>query len=164
MKPMIGKIVDRIEAGDPFGGHGAPADAGETHLPAGALPQRAHQIGAEPVAGFLAGDQEDVERARRTGRAGSRHRPDASSRTPRTKSSGAVRKRRDALRLGDDRAAGHDRDAFKPRARRAFDGLRPDRRQIDAPVLAGLGRLDQNAADRRRIRPLRRNSATRASI
>ena len=73
---------------------------------------------------------------------------------------------RDRIRLRDDRSAGHDRDAGKPRARGFRDGARPDRRQVDAAVLSGLRRLDQHAARRPASGCARaaRSSAMRASM
>ena len=57
--------------------------------------------------------------------------------------------------LGDDRAAGDDRDAGKAGARGVFQCSPSDGRQIEAPVLSGLRRLDQDAdAARRRHAPL----------
>ena len=60
-----GKIVDRQQAVEARRGHLAAADAGEAHRHAGALPQRPHQRRAEPVAGFLGGDQENLQFAGR---------------------------------------------------------------------------------------------------
>ena len=59
-----GEIVDRKQADEARGGHLAAADAGEPHRFGGTLPQRPHQRGAEPVAGFLGGDQENLDLAR----------------------------------------------------------------------------------------------------
>ena len=53
--------------------------------------------------------------------------------------------------FGDDRAAGGDGQSGETRARHVLDCLRTDRRQIEAAILTGLGRLHQNAhAGRRR--------------
>ena len=49
------------------------------------------------------------------------------------------------LRLGDDGVAGDDRDAGKSALSRALDGARPDRRQVEAQILAALRRLHQHA-------------------
>src|SRR5260370_21570869 len=54
-------MVDGEEVGRAYGGHFAPADAGETHRAAGALLESAHQGGAQLVTRFLAGDQDDRE-------------------------------------------------------------------------------------------------------
>ena len=59
------EIVDRVEAGQSLGRHLAAADAGELHRPGGTLAQRPHQRCAEPVAGFLGRDQENVQPAGR---------------------------------------------------------------------------------------------------
>ena len=62
-EPDDRELLDRKQAGEPFGRHAVAADAGEADLPAGALPQRPHQRGAEPVAQFFARDQKDVDHA-----------------------------------------------------------------------------------------------------
>ena len=48
---------------------------------------------------------------------------------------GAVGGLRQLVGLGHDGRAADDGDAGQTGARDAFDGLRPDRRQIEAPVL-----------------------------
>ena len=75
---------------------------------------------------------------------------------------GAVGRRYQPFRLGDDGRARHHGDAGKPGARDAFDGLRTDRWQIEAPVLAVLGRLHQHAAAGRARRGHWRASRRRA--
>jgi hypothetical protein len=55
-----GKVIDRVEAGNPFGRHFAPADAGKGHIPGSPLPQRPHQRGAQPIARFLPRDEKHI--------------------------------------------------------------------------------------------------------
>ena len=64
---MMEKSSIGIQADQAGRGHLAAADAGEAQRFGGALPQRPHQRGAEPVAGLLGGDQENLELARRDG-------------------------------------------------------------------------------------------------
>ena len=60
-----GKIADGKQAVETRGGHLGAADAGKPHRRRGTLPQRLHQRGTEPISGFLGGDQENLQFARR---------------------------------------------------------------------------------------------------
>ena len=82
------KVVHRQQADEAGRGHLAAADAREPQRFAGALPQRAHQRGAKPVAGFLGSDQENLQFAGRLVRTPGRrdgHRSVPSALTPMTK-------------------------------------------------------------------------------
>ena len=59
-EPDDGKVIDRVEAGNPFGRHFATADAGKRHMPGSPLPQRPHQRGTQPIARFLPGDEKYI--------------------------------------------------------------------------------------------------------
>ena len=161
LKPMIDEVVDRERADDPGRGHRPPADAGEREPSPAPRDERARQRRAERVAGFFGGDEIDRQRSRRrspfiAARPRARRQRKSSAR-----SAAAITLRR----FGDDRAAGGNRNSGKAGARDILDRLRPDRRQIEAAVLARLRRLDQNAdAGRRRHAPLAAQSAMRASI
>ena len=64
-KPDDRKVVHRQQADEAGRGHFAAADAREPQRFAGALPQRAQQRGAKPVAGFFGSDQENLQFAGR---------------------------------------------------------------------------------------------------
>ncbi len=131
-----------MQADEAFGRHAAPADAGKLNTLPQPLAQRAHQRGAELVAGFLDRDQEDLGDAGR----GGGHESGPSGGTPMTKTPALSATCGDAIRLGHDGAAGDDGDAGKARPGHAFHGARSDRRQVDAAVLRRLRRLHQHAA------------------
>ena len=131
------KIAERKQARQPLRRHLRAADAGETHSGAATLPQRLHQRGAKPIAGVFAGDKKDVEAVR-----------SLMARLPRRrrhKNIGAVGLRHHLFRLGNDGFAGNHGNAGEARLRDAGNRLRPDRGQIEAPVLRRLCRLDQHA-------------------
>src|SRR4051812_27584417 len=54
------ELLDRKQRLQPLARHGVAADAHELHAVAEPLAQHLHQGAAEPVAGFLRGDQEDL--------------------------------------------------------------------------------------------------------
>src|SRR5262249_58357188 len=60
-EPNDRKILDRIEACDPLRRHLAASDPNKTHLSGGALPQRPHQRGAEPITRLLGSDEKDID-------------------------------------------------------------------------------------------------------
>ena len=145
------KLVDGEWTDDAGSRHGAPADAGERQRTAMARSQRTRQCGAQRIAGFFGGDDINRKRARlQLGRSSRRVLAHAGDENLRP-----IGSRNDLGRLGDDGAAGSNSEAGKPGARRVLDGLRPDRGQIEAAILAGFWRLDQNAdAGRRGDAPL----------
>ena len=64
-------------------------------------------------------------------------------------------------RLRDDGLAGGHGNAGKPRPRGLLHGLRPERRQVEAPVLHRLRRLDQHAGAARESAAAPRRAAPR---
>src|SRR5262249_50874209 len=78
------KILDRIEACDPLRRHLAAPDPDKTHLASGALPERPHQCGAQPITRLPRRDEKGIDDfggARWRG-----HRSAVWSRTPKTNS------------------------------------------------------------------------------
>ena len=118
----------------------AAADALEPHGVAEALAQHLHQVGAEPVAGFLRRDQKYLSR-------------DVGGRARRHHAGRPVTKR-PALSAASIIACGSATivlpatigNAGEPGVGRTFDGSRPHRRQVEAQILPALGRLHQHAA------------------
>ena len=141
LTPDDRQLVDRERADDPRGRHGASADAGELQRAAAAARRaraparrRAHRRipPRRRDRSTAAADRRVIHRA-------------ASSRTPTKKifarSAAAMTLAGSAMMVLPAATA----TPGKPGARDIFDGLRADRRQIEAAVLAGLWRLDQNA-------------------
>ena len=144
-KPHHGDVVQR-ETGSamPSAAIACAADAAEgAAAPRRASLQRAHQLGAELVAQFLAGDDKDASAAQ----------PPAA---PSTGRSTATTKEAEAIGLARASPSGRaTRDEPAPTAmpesparRRFADGARPDRRHVDAKVLSALRRLDEDARPR----------------
>ena len=158
-KPMIARSSSGNRLGTPWPRHLRAADAGKSRVRTAPRLMRRDQRGAEPVAGFLAGHQKDMRGRRAAHRA-------VPAGAPIDENIGVVGGRDQPFRLGDDGRAGHHGDAGKSGARHAVDRLRADRRQIEAPVLPGLGRLHQHAGAGRRAdaAAARAVSATRSSI
>ncbi len=126
----------------PFGRHRVAADAAETQpLRAASRLQRAHQLGPELVARFLAGDDPDRQGAVTSMGSAIQGSSTATRNRPRRSASASV-----FVLVEDEGGAGADGDAR--RARRAPPRHRPraDRRHVDAQVLAALRRLDEDAA------------------
>ena len=145
----------RKQRGQAFRRHVVAADAAKFDRRAVPRLQRLHQRGAEPVAGFLASRPERPSCA-----CAARLR-----RTPTTNMPARSAFCDELLRLRDDGAAGDHRNAGKTGARHPLDGARPDRGQIETPILPGFGAFTSTPMPAgMRMRPLRRNSATRASI
>ena len=69
-KPDDRQFLDRKQRRQSLARHRAAADALELHRAAEPLAQHLHQIGAEPVAGFLRRDQEYLPAAGELARAG----------------------------------------------------------------------------------------------
>ena len=113
--------------------------------------ERANERRAERVAGFLRGDEIDRQRSRPR-RAVHRR---ASPATPTKK---ILARSAAALTCAGSATIALPAATARPGktgARDVLDGLRPDRRQIKAAILAGFRRLDQNAdAGRLRHAPL----------
>ena len=161
------EIVGRMQAGEAFGRHPAAADAGELHGLAEPLPQRAHQRGAELIAGFFDRDQKDLQRP-----AGVRRRRSSSvidrfhRRTRRRRRRRRGRRRR---RCGPARRRWCCRPRRRCRPGPRAPRLRPcaarskaDRSGGPAP---GFGAFTSTPPPCRAwIRPLPRSSASRASI
>ena len=145
------KIVDRIKAGHPFGRHLTAADAGKAHMPDSPLPQRPHQRGAEPITRFLTGDEKHIDCFGADARAAltqsSRSHPVAHTDHEQSLAVGGA-----PVSSGSAMIVLPATTAIpaKPCPRRAFDRSRPDRRQVDTPILPALCRLDQYAVSRGR--------------
>ena len=127
--------------------HRPAADAVEPHRAAKALAQHLHQAGAEPIAGFLGRDQEDVSRdVRRCPRR--RHAGRPVTKRPLASAASIM-----ACGIGDHGVAGDDRNPGQLGRSGALDGPRSHGRQIEPQVLPALGRLDQHATRRRGANP-----------
>ena len=158
-KPMIARSPSGNRLGSALRRHLRAADAGKATRPGLRRLMRGDQRGAEPIAGFLAGHQEDM-RSQRGG-----HRS-VSAGDADDENVGAVGRRDQPLRLGDDRSRPPPRRCRQvPRARR----LRPSADRSTADRSAGPGRASAPSPARRcpaarACGPLARISATRASI
>ena len=129
------------------------ADAGEAHLAAGRLGKRLHQAGAERVARFLAGDEEDLQRraaARSAVMAAAAASPSAAARMKVPLSSAAFSvSARSAIIT---RPASMTMPA-SPALTTAGDRARADGRHVDAQVLLRLGALGEHAGAARPFHP-----------
>src|SRR5262249_47483239 len=148
-EPNDRKILDRIEACDPFCRHLAAPDTDKTHLPGGTLPQRPHQRGAEPITRLFSGDEKDIEGFGGAGGAHwGGHRSAAWSRTPRTNSrsrSAVAPMRSGSATMVLPATTAMPAASPPPRAsaRRGRSGG-----QRAPPILPALCRLDQHAPSR----------------
>ena len=116
------------------------ADADELDRPSAHRAKRANEIGAEQIAGFLAGDNGDAQR-----RAARRSRAVLPA-GRRRRGPSALASAQHRLIVEDQRAAGLDADAGEPGLVRRGDRLRSDRRHVGAQFLSRLGAFDDDAA------------------
>ena len=145
------ELVDRERARESLAAMCVSADAAEADIRT-RLPQRAHQRGAEAVAGLLAPPREKLSSGRPVIARGSRR---CRRRTALPRSAAV----RDRVGLGDDRAAGDDRDTGKPGARR-----RPRRSAGRSPAGRSGGPVRASAPSPARRRPRRRDAAAFAQL
>ena len=110
--PMIDSSSIGNSDDQPFARHRPAADALEPHGAAKALAQHLHQAGAEPVAGFLGRDQEDLSRD-----VGALPAPASRGKTGHEKA-GGIGRLDHGLRIGDHGVAGDDRNPGKSGAAR----------------------------------------------
>ena len=135
------QLLDRKQRLEPLARHGAAADAFELHAVAKALAQHLHQRRAEPVAGFLRRDQEDLP----DGIACLHHAARPTTKRYLASASVIIACGSAAISVARD-----DGDTGKAGFRDALDRARADCRQVEAQILAALRRLHQHAAPRRR--------------